>query len=210
MRFLRQLLAIAALSAVSIGAFAQESQIRQMRVRDGQLMAEFTIAPFVTIDPQIDVHPTREVNVRIVAQHADGTIFYDNSIHNLRTNGGGDWQANAMGATSSQPAAANYIALTNDSTAPAAGDCASGSTTCTLPSEIVTNGCARAQGTFGHVNGNTTWTLTHAWTASGAQSVQKAGMFNASSSGTMVFEAAFSVVTLANTDTLTVTWTVSI
>jgi len=157
-----------------------------------------------------EVHLTREVNVHIVGQHADGTVFYDNEIHNLRTTGGADWQASAMGNTSAPPATVNYIALTNDSTAPAAGDCAAGSSTCTLASEITTNGCARAQGTYAHTNATATWTVSHTWTATASQSVQKAGMFNASSSGTMVFEAQFTQVNLANTDTLTITWTISI
>ena len=156
-----------------------------------------------------EVHPTREVNVHIVARHADGTIFADQQIHNLRTTGGADWQASVMGA-SSQPASANYIALTNDSAAPAAGDCAAGSTACTLPSEITTNGLARASSTYAHTNGTATWTMSHTWTATGTQAAQKAGMFNAASSGTMVFEAAFTQVSLVSTDTLTITWTVSI
>ena len=53
---------------------------------------------------QSDFVPTREANVHIVARHADGTVFVDQWIHNLRTTGGADWQANAMGTTGSQPA----------------------------------------------------------------------------------------------------------
>jgi hypothetical protein len=159
---------------------------------------------------QTEIHLTKEVNVHIVGRHADGSIFYDQELHNLRTTGGADWQSSAMGNTSTPPATVNYIALTNDATAPAAGDCAASSTTCTLPSEITINGLARAQGTYAHTGGTNTWTLAHTWTATASQSVQKAGMFNASSSGTMVFEAAFTQVTLANTDTLTISWTVSI
>lgn len=165
---------------------------------------------------QQEVHRTREVNVQVVARHADGSVFYESDIHNLRTTGGADWQANEMGATSGAPAQVNYIALSNNTNAPAAGDCGAGSSACSLGGssptspEITTNGCARAQATFSHSNGTTTWTLTHTWTATGTQAVQEAGMFNASSSGTMVFEAAFTQVNLANTDTLTITWTVSI
>jgi hypothetical protein len=39
--------------------------------------------------------------------------------------------------------------------------------------------------------------------------VQEAGWFDASSSGTMVFEAAFTQVNLVATDTFTATWTVT-
>jgi hypothetical protein len=141
--------------------------------------------------------------------HGQECVFSDNWIHNLRTTGGADWQANAMGATSSQPATATYIALTNDATAAAAGDCAAGSTTCTLTSEVTTNGLARHVATYSHTNATNTWSLSYTWTASGTQSVQKAGMFNASSSGTMVFESNFTQVNLVSTDTFTATWTVT-
>jgi len=158
----------------------------------------------------VEATVTRDVNVHVVAAHADGRVFYDSSTHNLRTTGGADWQANAMSATSGQPAGVNFIALSNDATSPAAGDCAAGSSTCTLASEISTNGLARTQATYAHSNGTNTYTLTHTFTASGTQAAQKAGMFNASSSGTMVFEAAFTQVSLGSGDTVTVTWTVSI
>ena len=149
------------------------------------------------------------VNVHVVARHADGTVFYDNSVHNLRTTGGADWQAGAMGTTGAQPATANYIALSNNGTAPAPGDCAAGSVTCTLNGEITLNGLARHQATYAHTNGTATWVLTYTWTATGTQSAQEAGMFNAASSGTMVFETAFTQVNLVATDTLSVTWTVT-
>ena len=139
----------------------------------------------------------------------DNCIFTDNWSHNLRTTGGADWQANAMGTTGAQPATATYIALTNDATAAAAGDCAAGSTACTLASEVSTNGLARHVATYAHTNGTNTWSLSYTWTASGTQSVQKAGMFNASSSGTMTFEANFTQVNLVSTDTFTETWTVT-
>lgn len=140
--------------------------------------------------------------------HAQECVFADNSTHNLRTNGGIDWQAGVMSATS-QPAPANYIALSNNATSPAASDCAAGSTTCTLTSEITTNGLARHIATQSHSNGTNTWAITYTWTAGGTQSVQEAGMFNASSSGTMAFEAAFTQVNLVSTDTFTATWTVT-
>jgi hypothetical protein len=141
--------------------------------------------------------------------HAQQCVFADNWVHNLRTTGGADWQANAMGTTSTQPATATYIALTNDSGTAAAGDCAAGSSACTLASEITTNGVARHVATYSHSNGTNTWSLNYTWTATGTQSVQKAGMFNASSSGTMVFESNFTQVNLVSTDTFTATWTVT-
>jgi hypothetical protein len=139
--------------------------------------------------------PAKSNTVHVVARHADGSVFYDYTTHNLRTTGGTDWQGNAMSATSGRPAAANFIALTNDATTPAAGDCAAGSLACTLTSEIISNGLSRTIATYAHSNGNFTpssgssYTLTDTFTATGDQSVQKAAVFNAASSGTMVFEA---------------------
>lgn len=166
------------------------------------------------IAPPANVHisdaaVTKPVNVHVVARHANGSVFYDNWVHNLRTTGGADWQAAVMGNAGSQPAAANYIALSNNSVAPAAGDCAAGSSTCTLSGEISSNGLARHAATYSHSNGTNVYSDTYTWTASGTQSVQEAGWFNASSSGTMVFEAAFSQVNLVATDTFTATWTVT-
>lgn len=157
----------------------------------------------------VEVHHTKDVNVHLVARHADGTQFAERWVHNLRTTGGADWQTNSMSATSGRPAAANYIAMSNDATTPAAGDCAAGSSTCTLTAEIVSNGLQRAQATYAHSNGTNSYTLTLTFTATGTQAAQKAGVFNAGASGTMVFEAAFTPVSLANGDTVTVTWTVS-
>lgn len=163
------------------------------------LLRRHNSARFVIPSPPAGVTPCR----------GEECVFTDNWSHNLRTTGGGDWQANAMGTTGAQPAPSTYIALTNDAAAAAAGDCAAGSITCTLPSEIAINGLARHVATYAHTNATNTWSLTYTWTASGTQSVQKAGMFNAASSGTMAFEANFTVVNLVATDTFTATWTVT-
>jgi hypothetical protein len=152
--------------------------------------------------------------VHVIARHADGSVFYDYTTHNLRTTGGTDWQGNAMSATSGRPAAANFIALTNDATAPAAGDCAAGSAACTLTSEITTNGLARVQATYAHSNGNfdphqgSNYTLTNIFTATGDQWAQKSAVFNAASSGTMVYEAMFPPVSLIAGETVTISWSI--
>jgi hypothetical protein len=147
--------------------------------------------------------------IHAVARHADGTVFYDSDLDDLRTTGGADWQANVMGATSGQPAAGTYMAATNDSAAPAVGDCAAGSTSCTLPSEITSNGLSRKVCTYAHSNGTASYSCQVVYTATGTQAVQKFGLFNASSSGTMIFEGTIAQVTLNNTDTLTMTWAVT-
>jgi hypothetical protein len=134
----------------------------------------------------------------------------DSRVHNLRTNGGADMQAAQMATTGAQPAPANWIALSNDSTTPAATDCAAGASSCTLPGEISLNGIARSQATYSHTNGTNVITLSFTFTFTGSQSVQKAGLFNAASNGVMFLEFAFPQRAAQSGDTLQITWTETI
>ena len=122
---------------------------------------------------------------------------------NLRTTAGIDWQSAVMGNVGSQPAAMGWLALTADATAPAVGDT-------TLASEITTNGFARAAGTYAHTGGSNTFTISHTFTATGTQTINKEGVFNASSVGTLGFESAEpSPPTLVSGDTLAQTVTIT-
>jgi hypothetical protein len=138
--------------------------------------------------------------VHIVARHKDGTIFYDQWVHNLRTNAGINWQYGQMAGTTA--AVCTYIALSNSGATPAATDTA-------LASEITTNGLARANGTAAHTSNATSYTISYTFTATAAQAAQNAGMLNASSGGTMCFENTFSQVAMQSGDTLAVSWTVN-
>lgn len=141
--------------------------------------------------------------IDLKACEADPTTVYFSQInHNLRTTAGGDWQASVMGNTSAPPATMNYIALSNDAGAPAAGDT-------TVASEIAANGLTRAQCTYAHTGGTAAFTCQKVFTATGTQASQKTGLLNASSSGTLGFENTYTQVTVNNGDTLTVTWTVN-
>ena len=102
---------------------------------------------------------------------------------------------------------ARFIALTNDATAYSAG-------MTTLASEITTNGCGRALATFAHTATAETYTEIKTWTASGAQTVHRAGNFtcnyNSSASGGGIMAAITDLnadAVLAINDTLQVTWT---
>lgn len=134
----------------------------------------------------------------------------------MRTNGGADFQANVMGATSGTGigtgafAPANYIALSTSATAPAATDT-------TLGSELVaaSGGLIRKQASYSHTTAATNYVLTAAFTANtndgASNTIQKIGVFNASSAGTLVFETAVpSPPTLVSGDIITVTETVNI
>jgi hypothetical protein len=104
----------------------------------------------------------------------------------LRTNSGRDWQARVMGDTASTGtgayAAANYIGVTANSTAPAAGDT-------TLAGEITVGSLARVQAAYGHTDGQATYTLTRTFTSDQTVTLQKIGVFNAAAGGTMAFES---------------------
>ena len=129
----------------------------------------------------------------------------------MLTNAGRDLVADSVFSTGTRPAAANYIALTANSTNPAAGDTS-------LTGEITTagGGLVRAQATYAHTTGAATATLTKTFTANGSDSlpvtVAKIGVFNASSAGTMAYETLLSpAATLsASGDSVTITDTITI
>lgn len=125
----------------------------------------------------------------------------------LRTNAGIDHQSRVTFDTASNGtgsyAPATYIALTENNTAPASGDTA-------LTGEITGEGLARAQATYAHTNGTNTTTLTKTFTkTSGAdRTIAKAGLFNASSAGTMPYSTLVSpVAAMTINDSVAVTWT---
>lgn len=99
----------------------------------------------------------------------------------------------------------NYIAWTNDSGAPAAGDTV-------LASEIAANGLTRAQATTVTLPvgaGNQT-TVDRTFNLSGTQAVQKTALFDAASVGVMNHEIQFTARSLANGDTLQATFTLTL
>lgn len=128
-----------------------------------------------------------------------------------KTNGGIDAIASQISDTAAPPARFNYIALTANSTAPAASNT-------TLTGEITTagGGLVRAQAAFAHTGGTNTYTLTKTFTGNGSDSypvtIAKIGIFNAASAGTMGFETllnATATLTVSG-DNVTVTDTVTI
>ena len=234
--------------------------------------------------------------VHIVARHKDGTVLYDQWVHNLRTNAGINWQQGQMASSStasvlgsgtyssggtitgssgqtctltafngSGAGATATVALTGTNTiasgtaltvtaagagftsAPTSATLGSGTATCSgtatisttlappatlaaceyialsnsgatpavtdtsLASEITSNGLSRALGTVAHTTNATSYTVSYTFTATGSQSAQNAGLFNASTAGygTMCFENTFSQVSMNSGDTLAVTWTIN-
>lgn len=103
----------------------------------------------------------------------------------------------------------NFIALSNDGAAPAAGDL-------TLAGELIGDGLSRAIGTVTlPVGSGTSTTIQHVFTYTGvaAQAVQKTALFDQSGpppAGKMAHEILFPSRTLYQNDTLTVTYTITL
>jgi len=100
----------------------------------------------------------------------------------------------------------NYIALTNDGTSPVAGDT-------TLSGELVGDGLERAQGTVTlPVGAGTLTSVSKLFTYSGGgtQQVQKTALFDDSSAGIMAHEILFTQRTLATSDTITITFNITL
>jgi hypothetical protein len=130
----------------------------------------------------------------------------------LLTTAGKDFAASALGDSSgSRAAAATYLALTANATAPAAGDT-------TLTAEIATasGGLIRAVAAYAHTGGASTYTLTKTFTANGSDAlpvtVAKVGVFNAASAGSMPWESLLGTTATvsASGDALTITETITI
>ncbi len=127
-------------------------------------------------------------------------------------NAGKDFAASALGDRSgSRAAVADYLALTANTSSPAAGDT-------TLTAEIATagGGLIRAVATYAHTNGTATYTLSKQFTANGSDSlpvtVAKVGVFNASSGGTMPWSSLLGTTATvsASGDSVTITETITV
>lgn len=117
----------------------------------------------------------------------------------------GTTPANNAGLLVNGMGPARFIGLTTDSAA--ASDVA------TLPTEITSNGLQRALATFAHTGGTTTYTLSKTFAATGTHTnVHKAGNFTggygSAGGGILVANTVLNAdATLANGDSLAVTWT---
>lgn len=120
----------------------------------------------------------------------------------MRTNAGRDFQAAQMGGTPG--AAANYIGLTANTTAPAA-------TSTALTGEITTGTLARALATYAHTAGTATYTLTKTFTSDQTVTIAKIGVFQGATAGTLVFETLLNATaSLVSGDQLQITETVTL
>lgn len=156
----------------------------------------------VSTQPTTDsVGPHGYVTVSVVR---DGQEIYHHEDHNVITDAGKDFISAQLGSTSPGGNGANYIALSSNAGGASATHTA-------LAGEITTGGLERTQGDYAHATGEDTFAVTETFTATGDHTdVQLAGLFTASSGGTMMAENTFTPVSLANGDQLTITWTITL
>lgn len=125
-------------------------------------------------------------------------------VWNLITNAGRDFlHTQGYGTSGLGANGLNYVALSNDTVT-------EGASSTVLSNEIAANGLSRAQGTVNHSAGTNTTTVAKTFTASGAQSAQKAALFTASSGGTMNHVLGFTQRALVTNDTLALTFTITL
>lgn len=136
-------------------------------------------------------------------KRADGSIREEWTVDNLVVNAGKAQLALLAGDATATPF--TYLAVGTSSTAVAVAQTA-------LQAEVTTSGLGRAAATVSRITTtvtNDTLKLTYTWTASGTVVVEEIGVFNASSSGTMLSRALTSTKTVLNTEQLVATYTLA-
>ena len=195
-----------------------EIRKRSVLMMAGPAIAAFLLGALVTSGPLLNstnqfseaLKTTGYVTISVAR---DGQEIYHYEDHNEITEGGVDFIVDQISDSPSATAIAKYIALST--TASSGGNLVDDDNT-SLVGEITTGGLQRALGTFGGYtygvdDNDDNYTISATFTASGTHTgVQRAGLFTASSAGTMVAENTFSSVNLASGDQLTITWTIDL
>ena len=140
-------------------------------------------------------HIKAKGKLKIELNKEDGSIE-SREVDNLVVTTGLNYIASRM--KDATATAMTHMAIGSGSTAAAAGDTALGTQLgiVTLTSTPVSTNTVQYAATFA------------AGTGTGA--VTEAGLFNASSSGTMLCRTVFSVVNKASGDSMTITWTITV
>jgi hypothetical protein len=133
--------------------------------------------------------------LKLTLTKPDGNI-HETVVPNIVVTDGKEYIASRM--KDATATAMSHMAIGTDSTAAAAGDSTLGTEAgrVSLTSTTVTSNAVAYVATFG------------AGTGTGA--ITEAGIFNASSSGTLLCRTVFSVINKGAADTLGITWTVTV
>jgi hypothetical protein len=136
--------------------------------------------------------------VTITQTNSAGEIVKEFQVPNLVVTTGKNHIASKIAATTNSPAAMTHMAIGTGTGTPASGDTALGTQT----GRVSLSGSVVSTNTI-------TYTATFpAGTGDGA--ITEAGVFNASSGGTMLCRTTFPVVNKASGDTIAVTWVVTV
>jgi len=134
--------------------------------------------------------------VNIVVRDKNGKVKEDFTVPNLVVNTGLAFIASRMEGV--DDAIMSHMAVGTDTTAAAGGDTALG----TELARVVLDG--------GTANGANMVYTAEFEAGTGTGSLTEAGIFNASSGGTMLCRTVFAVINKGAADTMTVTWTITI
>jgi len=138
--------------------------------------------------------------------------IWEGEGHNILTDAGRVLIHTLIYGTAAQKTSAsagvgfNYIGISNDATAPAAGDTA-------LTGELSSDGLQRVQGTVTLATGSgTITTVENVFTYTGIpnQGVQKTAVFDAAVAGNMTHEILFTQRILATNDSITLTFSITL
>ena len=136
--------------------------------------------------------------VKIVHTNAAGELVKEFNVPNLVVTTGKNHIAAKIAATTNSPAAMTHMAIGTGTSTPGASDTALGTQT----GRVSLSGSVVSTNTI-------TYTATFpAGTGDGA--ITEAGVFNASSGGTMLCRTTFPVVNKASGDTIAITWVVTV
>ena len=137
--------------------------------------------------------------VQIQLFDSEGNLKEEQTVKNLVVTTGLNHIANRLGA-SSPATRMSHMEVGTSSTSPAASNTALGSAIASSRVSLTTQ----------TVSTNTVEYVGDFPAGTGTGAVQEAGVFNASSSGTMLCRTTFSVVNKGAADTLKITWTLTV
>jgi hypothetical protein len=136
--------------------------------------------------------------VTITQTNSEGKIVKEFQVPNLVVTAGKNHIAAKIAATTNSPASMTHMAIGTGTSTPGASDTSLGTQT----GRVSLSGSVVSTNTI-------TYTATFpAGTGDGA--ITEAGVFNASTSGTMLCRTTFPVVNKASGDTIAVTWVVTV
>ena len=136
-------------------------------------------------------------DVAIVLKDKDGNVKDSREIHNLVVSSGLEFICSRMAGTSA--GVMSHMALGSGTTAAAAGQ-----------TDLVSILGSREALDSTSASSNTITYVSSFEAGEGTGAVTEAGVFNASSSGTMLCRTVFAVVNKQADDTMLVTWTITL